>query len=289
MNEASNSEEKILLGEKNGLTLHRLIYSIKDPSGKFLGTLTIVHEASYMDERVRSLITWTTLTFAVLAFLISAITHFISRRMFEKSVHRLLGWMKSEKDIETPPPTESLLKPVTREVEKLTARLRSAREGRLATFPRKTGRESLDSRPAQSARRYAHGKQKTDRRLESRTLHAREGTGQIKVIVPASGLVASLDPVLKATSGLWIAHGAGDPNWETADSESKVLVPPEAPSYTLKRIALLEGGRRGLLLRVFERSPLASLPSHPSSTSLRRKRLDHVRRGKSKICKRNRR
>lgn len=239
------NEERILLREENGITLHRLTYPLLDQKQNFLGTLTVVHEASYINERVRSLITWTTLTFAILALFISAMTYFISRRLFEKSIHRLLGWMKSEKDTTTPPPTESLLKPVAREVEKLTARLRSARE-----TAQDLSQEKQVSNLWTPARLKAHAVTLIGNRklivVSNREpyMHTKE-QGQIKVIVPASGLVTSLDPVLKATSGLWIAHGAGDADWEVLDSEKKVLVPPEAPSYTLKRIHLSKEEEEG--------------------------------------------
>ena len=237
--------EKIRLGEESGLTIHILTYPLKDQKQKFLGTLTVVHEASYINERVRSLLTWTTLTFAILAFFISAMTYFISRRLFEKSIGSLLGWMKSEKDTATPPPTESLLKPVTREVEKLTARLRSARE---------TAHEVSQEKQVMNlwtpARLKAHAVTLMGNRklivVSNREpyMHTKE-QGQVKVIIPASGLVTSLDPVLKATSGIWIAHGAGNADWEATDSEGKVLVPPDAPSYTLKRIPLSKEEEEG--------------------------------------------
>ncbi len=237
--------ERILLREENGMTLHRLTYPLTDQKQNFLGTLTVVHEASYINERVRSLITWTTLTFAILALFISAMTYFISRQLFEKSISRLLGWMKSEKDTTMPLPTESLLKPVAREVEKLTARLRSARE-----TARDLSQEKQVLNLWTPARLKAHAVTLIGNRklivVSNREpyMHTKD-QGQIKVIVPASGLVTSLDPVLKATSGLWIAHGAGDADWEVLDSENKVLVPPEAASYTLKRIHLSKEEEEG--------------------------------------------
>ena len=177
--------------------------------------MTIVHEASYINERIRSLIAWTTLSFAILAFFISAMTYLISRRLFEKSIYKLLGWMKLEKDMATPPPTESLLKPVAREVEKLTARLRSARE-----TAHEVSQEKQVANLWTPARLKAHAVTLMGNKklivVSNREpyMHVKE-QGQVRVIIPASGLVTSLDPVLKATSGLWIAHGAGDRNgWE---------------------------------------------------------------------------
>ena len=236
----ADQEEKVLTRDEKGLTLHTLIFPLNTRSGEFIGALAVVHEASYIDKRVMSAVTWTTLTLATLAIFISALTYFLSRRSFQKSVQQVLFWMKSAKEPSEslPPPTESLLKPVTREVEKLTARLRSARE-----TAREISQEKQGTNLWTPARLKAHAVTLMGNKklivVSNREpyMHTKE-QGQVKVIIPASGLVTSLDPVLRATSGLWIAHGAGDADWETADHEGKVLVPPGAPSYTLKRVPL---------------------------------------------------
>ena len=54
----------------------------------------------------------------------------------------------------------------------------------------------------------------------------------------AGGVVTALDPVMKACSGLWIAHGSGDADRKTVDQNDRVQVPPEDPRYTLRRVWL---------------------------------------------------
>ena len=54
----------------------------------------------------------------------------------------------------------------------------------------------------------------------------------------AGGVVTALDPVMKACSGLWIAHGSGDADKETVDKNDRLQVPPDDPSYTLHRVWL---------------------------------------------------
>lgn len=66
-------------------------------------------------------------------------------------------------------------------------------------------------------------------------IHNRDN-GQISVQTPASGLVSALEPVIRACGGTWIAHGSGNADRETVDREDKIRVPPDAPSYTLRRI-----------------------------------------------------
>ncbi|MDO8520207.1 MAG: trehalose-6-phosphate synthase [Deltaproteobacteria bacterium] len=231
--------EKITFDEKNGQTLHRLVYPLRDRENSLLGTLTIVHEASYIDKRVLNAVTWTTFTVALIALFISGATYFLSRRSFQNSVQDFLGWMRSSREIEDlPPPTESLLKPVTREFEKMAAKLRAAKE-----TAREVSEEKQVSDLWTPARLKAHAVTQLGNRplivVSNREpyMHVKD-KGSTNVLIPASGLVTSLDPVLRATSGIWIAHGSGDADRETSDSEGKVLVPPGAPTYTLKRIWL---------------------------------------------------
>jgi trehalose 6-phosphate synthase len=55
---------------------------------------------------------------------------------------------------------------------------------------------------------------------------------------PASGLVTALDPIMRATGGVWIAHGSGTADQETADERGCLMVPPDKPAYRLHRIWL---------------------------------------------------
>ena len=61
---------------------------------------------------------------------------------------------------------------------------------------------------------------------------------EIECMVPASGHTTALDPVMRACGGTWIAWGSGDADREVVDSHDRVQVPPEDPSYTLRRIWL---------------------------------------------------
>jgi len=63
--------------------------------------------------------------------------------------------------------------------------------------------------------------------------------------VPASGLTVALDPVMRASGGTWVAHGSGDADRETVDAANRVRVPPDDPSYTLKRVWLTKEDEEG--------------------------------------------
>jgi trehalose 6-phosphate synthase len=61
---------------------------------------------------------------------------------------------------------------------------------------------------------------------------------RIECVQPASGLTVALDPIMRACGGTWIAHGTGDADWQMADGLDRVLVPPDDPCFTLRRVRL---------------------------------------------------
>ena len=56
------------------------------------------------------------------------------------------------------------------------------------------------------------------------------------VQVPASGMVTALEPIVRACSGTWIAHGSGTADRQVVDAKDRIRVPPDDPSYTLRRV-----------------------------------------------------
>ncbi|MEJ0098406.1 MAG: trehalose-6-phosphate synthase [Pseudomonadota bacterium] len=76
-------------------------------------------------------------------------------------------------------------------------------------------------------------------------IHHRDRNGQIVVQVPASGMVTAIEPIMRACSGTWIAHGSGPADRDVVDKQDHVRVPPEDPSYTLRRVWLSEQEEEG--------------------------------------------
>jgi len=64
------------------------------------------------------------------------------------------------------------------------------------------------------------------------------GDNGIRCMTPASGMTVALDPVMRACGGTWLAHGSGEADREMVDERDHVQVPPDDPSYTLRRIWL---------------------------------------------------
>ena len=62
---------------------------------------------------------------------------------------------------------------------------------------------------------------------------------------PASGLVTAVEPVMRACSGTWIAHGSGDADRQVVDAQDCVAVPPGHEDYLLRRIWLTKEEEQG--------------------------------------------
>jgi trehalose 6-phosphate synthase len=62
---------------------------------------------------------------------------------------------------------------------------------------------------------------------------------------PASGLVTAIEPVMRACSGTWIAHGSGSADRQTVDAADHIPAPPGSGDYTLRRIWLSPDEERG--------------------------------------------
>jgi trehalose 6-phosphate synthase/phosphatase len=69
-------------------------------------------------------------------------------------------------------------------------------------------------------------------------IHNFDADGVARVQVPASGMVTALEPVMRACTGTWIAHGSGTADRAVVDARDGIAVPPDAPTYRLRRVWL---------------------------------------------------
>jgi alpha,alpha-trehalose-phosphate synthase [UDP-forming] len=75
-------------------------------------------------------------------------------------------------------------------------------------------------------------------------IHERTPDG-IAVKRPASGLVTAVEPVMRACSGTWIAHGSGNADREVVDAHDRVGLPPDENEYSLRRVWLTSEEEQG--------------------------------------------
>lgn len=132
------------------------------------------------------------------------------------------------------------LRPIARDLQALVHDLESERRSR---------DESQTSWGPEALRRILRQDLKGDEVLivsnREPYLHMRRKDNVMEIQRPASGLVTALEPIVRATSGTWIAHGAGSADRDTVDNHDHVMVPPERPAYRIRRVWLSREEERG--------------------------------------------
>jgi len=213
------------------------------------GALAIVQDTSYISRQGTRLWRYLLFSIAVQALLILLTSSLVVRRSILAPVARTAQWMRALR-MGTPatPAAASaeLFQPLTREVATFAA---SLAEARASAEKEAQLREAADS--SWTAERLSvslRGKLGESRLFvvanREPYMHVRRGKA-IETIVPASGLVTALEPILCACDGTWIAHGSGDADRETVDERNCVRVPPEHQRYTLRRVWLSKEEEEG--------------------------------------------
>jgi trehalose 6-phosphate synthase len=67
-------------------------------------------------------------------------------------------------------------------------------------------------------------------------LHNHNGDGHIVASPATGGVAVALDALMRERGGVWIAHGSGSADRVVVDASDRVSVPPENPSYQLRRL-----------------------------------------------------
>jgi trehalose 6-phosphate synthase len=69
-------------------------------------------------------------------------------------------------------------------------------------------------------------------------IHSQDAGGRVTWTTATGGVAVALDALMRERGGVWIAHGAGQADRLVVDANDKVYVPPESPSYALRRLWL---------------------------------------------------
>ncbi len=69
-------------------------------------------------------------------------------------------------------------------------------------------------------------------------LHNYQPDGAIAVAASAGGVAVALDALMRERDGVWIAYGDGTADRAVVDARDRVRVPPDSPSYQLRRLWL---------------------------------------------------
>ena len=210
---------------------------------RVVGALVLAQNATYIDEGIRgvwkdNIIRWL-FQIIVFASTIFVLVRWVFFHSISKMVESLQATRKGNSENDAVP-SSSFFQPLAGEISKVTKSLRQARQA--ASEEARMRLEKIDSPwTAERLREFikAYLKDRPIYVITNREpyIHTKS-KGKIKWHVPASGVITALEPVMEACGGMWIAHGSGNADAETADKDGKIMVPPDEPKYTLKRVPL---------------------------------------------------
>ncbi len=215
-----------------------------------VGGLVIVHDASYINTQSARMWREAFVRVLVQVFLITLITLLIVRWSIVGPIAKAAQWMKTLRTgkgkLPSAAPDLGLLRPLAREMQTFAISLMAARSAAEAEAQMRETAESVwtAERLAIHVRSKLGGSGLIIVSNREPYSHTRKGES-LEVVVPPSGLVTALEPILCACDGKWVAHGSGDADQETVDANGHIRVPPDDPKYTLRRVWLAKDEEEG--------------------------------------------
>ncbi|HET8733765.1 MAG TPA: trehalose-6-phosphate synthase, partial [Anaeromyxobacteraceae bacterium] len=216
------------------------VLPVADDRGEPVGRLVLLHDMSYLDRRA-SVTRWATLlVFCLVALLAAGATILASRLSWTSWTRELRRhlWAPLQGRPDAPAPDRRGFAPVLSDVRELVQRLASEEAGGM-------GGRWTPERLRRVLRSRLHGEGVVVVANREPYVHERDASGAPRLVHPASGLVTALEPVMRACSGTWIAHGSGSADRDVIDADDRILVPPGEGSYRLRRLWLSEEEERG--------------------------------------------
>jgi len=209
-------------------------------SGQTVGQIVLVHDMSFVQRRTEETKRYLFYFFVGLGIVVSLITVVIAQLSWRGWVHGIQALMRGEGLLRpSQPSTQGELQPIADDlralIRDLEAEHRLRDEEQLGwtsdTLREILHRELRDQDVIVVSNREPY-------------IHVRQGDS-IVVQRPASGLVTAMEPIMRACSGVWIAHGSGSADREVVDANDRIPVPEDNPSYQLRRVWLIREEEQG--------------------------------------------
>ena len=212
-----------------GGRVHVGVHEVPDAGGS---RLVLLHDLSFVERRSQDTRHYLIALIAVLGLVIALITMVVAQISWRGWVKGMRALMRGEGLVAplsplAPPPEMAPL------AAELRARLRDLED----EYRRSQGpeREWTADRLRSLLRTQLSGDQLIVVSNREPYIHERDGD-QVVVRRPASGLVTAVEPVMRACSGTWVAHGSGSADRDVVDAGDRVAVPPGQDDYWLRRI-----------------------------------------------------
>ena len=210
---------------------------------RVVGTLMMMVNGDYI--RADSMEVWrrSFLRIAAMVVLVVVVTLLMVRWFLHQPVTRAAEWLRrlrhGEADVAEGAKEFGYLVPLAREITTLAENLTQARvaaetEARLRDHSEHQW--TADRLAVHVRDRLGSGQLFVVSHREP-YIHMRR-KGKTECMVPPSGLVTAIEPVLQACDGTWIAHGSGSDDHSFVDEQDRLRVPPGENRYTLRRVWL---------------------------------------------------
>jgi trehalose 6-phosphate synthase len=207
-----------------------------------VGSLVLVHDMSFVERRSADTRRYLIGLFVVLGVVISLVTVFIAQLSWRGWVAGARVLLRGEGIVQ---PFSQSGRPDGADLHPLASDLRALLRD-IELSRRSPDREGIWS--PEMLRGVLREKLLGDEILvvsnREPFVHVRTDHG-ITLQRPASGLVTAMEPVMRAFSGTWIAHGSGSADRDTVDEHDRLRVPPDKPAYTLRRVWLTPEEEQG--------------------------------------------
>ncbi|MBH0200447.1 MAG: trehalose-6-phosphate synthase [Nitrospira sp.] len=212
-----------------------------EAGGRPLGRLILLHDMSWAERR-SSLTKWYLFyLFAGIGVVISLVTVLVAHLSWRGWVQGVRGMLRGEgligliRDQQQKPE----LQPVAQDLRAMIHELQSDKRMR--------DERQMSWKPA-TLKMILHDHLAGDEVMivsnREPYIHNRRDE-RIDVQVPASGVVTALEPIMRACSGVWIAHGSGSADRDVVDARNHVRVPPDDPAYEIRRIWMTSEEEQG--------------------------------------------
>jgi trehalose 6-phosphate synthase len=215
-------------------------------------SLMVVHDAGLIHERVMRSLRDSLVNALLQSLLITGLALFLVRWTFTSQLVKTAKWLRSLRadpsDFLPALPQGEFFDQIHTEARHLARDLNSARAAAQVEAQLRESQSSLwtPERLRVSLQTKLNGDALFVVSNREPYMHVYdEKEHAIRMLVPASGLVTALEPVLQACEGTWVANGSGNADREMVNEHDQLRVPPHRPAYTLRRVWLSEEEDRG--------------------------------------------
>lgn len=226
----------------DGKKIYRLIKPVTNAEMSRYA-LIVFSDASYIDNIIGEIWVRNFLRWFLQALFVSIVTMLIIRFRIFSPINKTVTWVKEARvgEIEelSKSPPAPFLAPLHKEVVEIAKAMQSAKASAEEEARLRSSAESIwtAERLKVEVENLMYGKKMIVVSNREPYMHIHEGKN-IRCIVPASGMITAMEPILKSCGGLWIASGSGDADKISVDENDKLQVPPDDPKYTLRRVWL---------------------------------------------------